>query len=355
MNSKINFDFKTTHLILQVIGRIDNFKGKWHLIEREENIYLKELKKLATLQSIGSSTRIEGSTMTDEEIQNLLKDLKINKLETRDEQEVVGYFEALEVIFDNYSDMDLTERNIFTLHGLLLKESVKDQSHRGQYKQHSNKVVATYPDGTTKVVFNTTAPFLTRKEMEDLLHWCTLHFEENTIHPLILIGTFVYEFLSIHPFQDGNGRLSRLLTTLLLLRSKYDFIQYISFEHLIEERKKEYYKALMAGQKHRYTEKEVISEWMLFFLGSLEILISKLDAKYDYFRQKGPYLELKHEQILSFIKEKGPTKISDVAEFMSEIPINTLKKDLKYLVTEGVLIKIGERKTTRYILKNENK
>lgn len=354
MDSKITFDFKTNHLILQIISRIDNFKGKWKLVEEEENIYLKELKKLATLQSIGSSTRIEGSKMTDEEIQSLLSDLKITKLQSRDEQEVVGYYETLQEIFDDYSNIDLTERNIFELHGLLLKESAKDQSHRGQYKKHSNKVVATYPDGTQKVVFNTTAPFLTAKEMEELLQWVNHHLEENTIHPLILIGTFVYEFLSIHPFQDGNGRLSRLLTTLLMLRSEYNFIQYISFEHLIEEKKKEYYKALMAGQKYRYTDKEIIKEWMLFFLGSLETLISKLEAKYTYYLQKGPYLSPKHESILDFVKEKEPVKISDIATFMSEVPLNSLKKDIQYLVREGLLEKIGERKATVYVLKNKN-
>ncbi|KQC10057.1 MAG: hypothetical protein APR54_12335, partial [Candidatus Cloacimonas sp. SDB] len=254
--SKLDFDFETNQKIISKISKIDLFKGKWETIAGKESRYLKELKRIATIESIGSSTRIEGVTLNDKEIENLLHNIKVTKFVTRDEQEVVGYYETLNIIFDDFKSIGFSENYISQLHGILLKESDKDQRHRGKYKSLSNKVVATYPDGKQKIIFNTTEPHLVKKEMSDLVEWVNSQFSEGILHPLIIISAFVYEFLSIHPFQDGNGRLSRLLTTLLLLKYDYDFIQYISFEHIIEERKKDYYKALKEGQKNRNTKKE---------------------------------------------------------------------------------------------------
>ena len=212
MDKKLRFDFSTTQKIINKIGFIDSFKGKWLAIEKEENRYLKALRKIATIQSIGSSTRIEGVTLSNEEVETLLANIKINKFESRDEQEVFGYYDVLEIILESYATIELKESNIFNLHNLLLKYSGKDQTHKGKYKQLSNKVVATYPGGEQRVIFNTTEPYLVKKEMDDLITWADNQFQENEIHPLIIIGAFIYEFLSIHPFQDGNGRLSRLLT-----------------------------------------------------------------------------------------------------------------------------------------------
>lgn len=157
---KINFDFKTNQIILKKISFIDLFKGKWSIIEKKDNRYLKELRKIATIQSIASSTRIEGATLTDEEVKKLLNNIKITKFETRDEQEVIGYYETLEIILNNYMEIPLTENYIKQLHGILLKQSNKDTRHRGNYKNLSNKVVANFPDGTQKIIFNTTETHL---------------------------------------------------------------------------------------------------------------------------------------------------------------------------------------------------
>jgi Fic family protein len=349
MDKKLRFDFRTTQQVIKAIGFIDSFKGEWRALEKEEGRYLKELKRLATIQSIGSSTRIEGATLTNEEIETLLKNLNIHKLQSRDEQEVIGYYEGLEIILEQYEDLDLSEGNIFNLHNQLLKYSSKDQHHKGRYKQLSNKVVATYPGGEQNVIFNTTEPYLVGKEMSDLLSWTKGEFEKGEIHPLIVIGTFVYEFLSIHPFQDGNGRLSRLLTTLLLLRHGYDFIQYISFENQIEQDKQAYYKALMDARQHRYSENEMIDAWMLFFQGSLQALIQKLEEKYSRYKSKGPYLNDRQKQVLAFIESHAPVRMGDIAAFFTGISRNTLKKDVQYLVQEGVIEKMGEGKGTAYV------
>src|SRR5680860_1496393 len=272
---KLKFDFQTNQEVLTLISKIDLYKGRWNAIERQENIYLKELRKIATIESIGSSTRIEGATLTDEEIKDLLKDIKTSKLKTRDEQEIIGYYDTLEIIYENYVNISLSESYIKQLHQMLLKYSSKDARHRGEYKSLSDKVVANYPGEIQKVIFNTTDVHLVDSEMGSLIKWTNKQFEKAEIHPLILITNFIYEFLSIHPFQDGNGRLSRLLTTLLLLQNGYLFIQYVSFENLIEKSKKQYYQALMEGQKNRRKENENISKWLLFFLIKLNELTQK--------------------------------------------------------------------------------
>ena len=349
---KLNFDFLINQRVMQLVAAIDEYRGKWNVVEKRENRYLKELRKIATIESIGSSTRIEGAIMTDEEIKQLLKDLKITKLNTRDKQEIIGYYEALELIFDNFSEIQLSESYIKQLHQLLLKHSDKDERHRGSYKNLSNKVIATYPTGEQKTVFATTEPVLVEGEMFALITWTNRQWKEKTMHPLIVLAVFVYEFLSIHPFQDGNGRLSRLLTTLFLLQQGYDFIQYISFENHIEKNKKNYYDALMTAQRKRITQEDIIEKWLLFFLESLKTLTEKLDQKYNVFKQKGGYLNQRQKMLKEFIVEQKTVKVSDLSVAFPDISPNTLKKDLQYLKAEQIIITVGQRKGTVYVIKN---
>lgn len=354
MESKLNFDFKTTQEIIKSIGFIDAFKGKWIGLEEKESRYLKELKMLATVESIGSSTRIEGATLTNEEVADLLNQVKITSLKTREEQEVMGYYEALNTILDAYEDIEIKESHIHHLHKQLLQFSTKDESHRGQYKQLSNKVVANYPDGSQRVIFNTTQPFLVKTEMGNLISWANQNFEKKEIHPLIVIGTFVYEFLSIHPYQDGNGRLSRLLTTLLLLKNDYDFMQYASMEIEIEKQKKAYYNALMKAQLHRGTNKEILDQWMLFFLQMLEKAIQQLETRYAEIKGKKSYLNDRQKVIMAFIQEHEPVKMPDILAEIKTFTHSSIKKDVKYFVSEGLVKQIGKGRATIYIV-NERK
>ncbi len=350
---KLDFDFITNQKILSLIGEIDLYKGKWNAIEKQENIYLKELRKIATIESIGSSTRIEGATLTDKEIKELLNNVKITELKSRDEQEVIGYYDTLEIIYENFNNIPLTENYIKQLHQNLLRHSSKDDRHRGGYKSLSNKVVANYPGGIQKIIFNTTEVHLVENEMKDLISWTNEQLDKKGIHPLIVIGLFIYEFLSIHPFQDGNGRLSRLLTTLLLMKKDYLFIQYVSFENLIEQSKKDYYQALMEGQKDRNSEDENISKWSVFFLDKLNILTQKLDGKYDVFKSKGGYLNERQKKIREYIIENQPLKFSDISKRFNEINIHTLKKDMLYMRKEKMVESLGKGKGTVYIGKKD--
>ena len=262
MNAKVyDFNLRLSWKILSVISQIDRFDASWTSIERMEGGNLRQLRHIATIQSVGASTRIEGSKMTDEEVANLLINIGISKIEDRDSQEVVGYFNVLDTIVDAHEAVIVSENNIKNLHNQLLKFSTKDTWHRGAYKQHVNAVEASFPDGSKKIIFRTTDPgFPTEDAMRRLIEWYSI---ETEVHPLIVCAAFVYEFVSIHPFQDGNGRLSRLLTTLTLLQKGYKWIQYVSFEHEIENRKKDYYASLRSCQAQRPNED--ITDWIEFF------------------------------------------------------------------------------------------
>jgi len=303
IQKKLEFSGTIYQHIIQLLSSIDSFKGNWKALEHQHSRHLNELRKIATIESIGSSTRIEGVTLSDTEVEKLLKSVKITKLKTRDEQEVIGYYDVLQIILDNYTDITLSERYIHQLHGILLKHSRKDQSHKGKYKNVSNQVVANYPDGTKRIIFKTTEPALTAYEMQNAIKWTNERFTKKDTHPLLTVATFVYEFLSIHPYQDGNGRLSRLLTTLLMMQQDYKFIQYVSFENIIETQKEEYYRALMDGQKNRYKKTELINKWIVFFLECMVTLIQRLEAKYETYNKLEKVLNKRQQTILKLVRK----------------------------------------------------
>lgn len=354
ISKKTAFQPAIFQVIIQKLGVIDTFKGGWNLIENKEKRYLKELREIATIQSIGSSTRIEGATLTDEEVKQLLKSVQISKLDRREEQEVVGYYEALELILEHYADIDLSERYLHQLHALLLRYSSKDQRHKGHYKNLSNQVVANYPDGEQKIIFRTTEPHLTANEMHDLMVWTNEQLEEKKLHPILITAVFVYEFLSIHPYQDGNGRLSRLLTTFLLLKQDYNFIEYVSFEHVIENRKDMYYRVLMETQKHRGTDDEVLDKWVVFFLDCLINLTDKLKVKYSTYSKLKVGINDRQKEVIAYIKKHKIIQVKDLDKGLSQYSRNTLKKDLQYLVKEGLILTTGAGRGVKYHAKESD-
>ncbi len=242
---KLNLDWN----LMGLVSQIDRFDATWSSIEKKEGQGLRQLKSVATVRSVGASTRIEGATMSDEEIAVLISKINVSKFEDRDEQEASGYFNTHNLITESFDDIHIGESELKSLHNTLLKQSEKDAWHRGAYKKHSNVVELTKSDGQSEVVFRPTEPgFPTDSAMQALVEW---YESDEETHPLVRCAIFSYEFVSIHPFQDGNGRLSRLLSTLLLLKHGYVWIQYVSFEHEIERRKNEYYGALRKCQSGR--------------------------------------------------------------------------------------------------------
>ncbi len=331
--------------LLRTISKIDRFDATWSNIEKREGQSLKHLKNIATVRSVGASTRIEGSRMSNEEVKALLDNLDITKIEERDAQEVVGYFEVLELITENYNEIEITESNIKNLHNLLLKYSEKDQWHKGNYKQLPNAVEATLPDGTKQIIFQTTnAGFETEDAMRKLIEW---YNSDTEVHPLVKVATFSYEFVSIHPFQDGNGRLSRLLATLLLLKNGYKWIQYVSFEHEIENRKSEYYLKLRQCQAQRPNED--ITEWINFFLSALLNIQQKLMKKLEIKGTKAK-LSPREKSILTYIENNPGCKSGEIANKL-HIPNPTVKRILAKLVNENLIEKYGIGAGTNYLVK----
>lgn len=330
--------------LMTELSKIDRFDASWATIEKREGASLKQLKAIATVRSVGASTRIEGSKMTDDEVAVLIEKLSVSKLDERDEQEVIGYFEALDTIAENYESISISESQVKNLHKMLMLYGDKDTWHRGNYKQVSNAVEANFVDGTKQIVFKTTEPGLaTQDAMMQLFEW--YNSDKETI-PLIKVALFVYEFLSIHPFQDGNGRLSRLLGSLLLLKNGYSWIQYVSFEHEIENRKSEYYKVLMQTQKNRPSEN--VTEWLAFFISCLINIQEQLLVKLDESMKEQPF-SIREKRIIFFIQNHAGSGSSEIAKKL-DMALPTVKKALAELVFKGVVKKEGMGKSTAYFV-----
>jgi len=327
--------------VLSLIAGVDEFKGAWRALGTLAPDRLSALRRVATIESIGSSTRIEGSKLSDREVERLLSNLQIKSFTTRDEQEVAGYAEVMELVFSSWQDITLTGNHIQQLHRDLLTYSEKDAWHRGNYKTSTNSVVAFDEDGKQLgVVFETATPSDTPRLMAELVSW--FNHEQSAsdartrLHPLLLIGIWVVVFLEIHPFQDGNGRLSRVLTTLLLLQAGYAYVPYSSLESVVEQSKEAYYLALRQTQGTIRTEAPNWQPWLVFFLRALAEQVRRLQRKVD--REKLvlaalPELSL---QIVEFAREHGRITMGDAIRLTGSNR-NTLKQHFRALVERGHL------------------
>ena len=347
----INTDtIQITPEILSLVAEIDEFKGAWRALGTLAPERLSALRRVATIESIGSSTRIEGSKLSDRDVEKLLANLEIKSFATRDEQEVAGYAEAMDLIFRAWDEVAITENHIKQLHRDLLVYSEKDAWHRGNYKTSSNSVAAFDGDGKQiGIVFETATPFDTPRLMGELVAWLNAVREEKRLHPLITIGVFTVVFLEIHPFQDGNGRLSRILTTLLLLQANYAYVPYSSLESVIEQSKESYYLALRQTQGSIRSETPNWQPWLTFFLRALQQQMKRLSKKIE--REKLvlsslPELSLR---ILDHVREHGRVSVGDIIK-LTGVSRNTLKVQFKQLVEKGHLTKQGGGRTTWYIL-----
>jgi Fic family protein len=340
--------------LVKLFAEVDEFKGRWEALKTLSPDRLNALRKVAAIESIGSSTRIEGAKLTDAQVEDLLtRALAIKSFKTRDEQEVAGYAEAMDLVFAAFEDLRLTENHIRQLHQTLLRHSTKDERHRGDYKTLSNNVVAFDADGREPgVVFETTTPFDTPREMEALVNWTRKAIEEESLHPALLVGVFVVSFLAIHPFQDGNGRLSRVLTTLLLLRAGYIYLPYASLERVIEENKDLYYKALRRTQTTLKSDAPDWEPWIGFFLRCLKKQKDALAARLAHEHSaEGNDAELPDlaVKILQTLRSQGRATIAQL-EAMTSANRNTLKVRVRDLVAAGRIRQHGKARATWYSL-----
>jgi Fic family protein len=336
--------------ILKRISELDEFKGAWQALGRLAPERLSALRRVATIESIGSSTRIEGSKLSDRDVEKLLSNLDIKSFASRDEQEVAGYAMVMETIFSAWNDIPITENYIKQFHKDLLVFSDKDEWHRGRYKTNSNSVGAF--DETGKqigIVFETATPFDTPRLMQELIEWLEHQLEEKILHPLLVVAVFIVVFLEIHPFQDGNGRLSRILTTLLLLKFGYAYVPFSSLESVIEQNKEAYYLALRQTQGTIRSGQPDWQPWVYFFLHALQKQKQNLAKKVDREKIVLSTLPELSVQILEFAREHGRVSTGEMIK-LTGASRNTLKQHFRVLVEKNHLLLHGAGRTTWYTL-----
>lgn len=344
-----NLDLRITNLpasLWQTIARIDEVKGQWsHNAGLSEQV-LRRLKRSVLVTSTGASTRIEGAQLSDEDVERLMRGHGNGKLADRDTQEVRGYLETLQLVFDSWQEMPLTENTIKQLHECLLHYTAKDERHRGAYKALDNRVQLNGPAGEAVGILDTAPPYLTPKLMSELVAWTSQTLADGTQHPLLVIGNFVVEFLKIHPFLDGNGRLSRILTNLLMLRAGYRYAPFVSHEQLIEASKADYYVALRQSQTTFGTERETIRPWLAYFLDKLLVQAEQAAALVS---NEAIERLLSPQQLLVWrhldtVPEAAPGQIAET----TGVPRPTVAQAIDKLLQLGAVERLGLGRSTRY-------
>lgn len=344
------FDKRLKNLPTEIwskIARIDELKGQWIAGAKLSSQVLGRLKRSVLVTSTGASTRIEGARLSDADVDKLMSGISLQKFSNRDKQEVKGYFELLHNVFDAWEHLRFSESTIKHFHKELLKYAEKDEGHRGEYKKKENKVLMIDSSGKpVGILFDTTPAYLTPKEMLELVEWTQTAIKEKKYHPLLIASNFVVEFLNIHPFEDGNGRLSRIITNLLLLKEGYLYMPYVSHEKLVEDNKPEYYMALRKSQKTLKSKHENILPWLEFFLPVFlqqsKMAVDLLSAE-NIERLLSPK-QLAVWQYLQSVGEAAPLEISKKAK----VARPTVNQALDRLLSFKKIERFGLGRSTRY-------
>ena len=346
IKNRLNKRIKLSNEIILKIAQIDELKGQWIGSLSLNPKILHQLKKSVVITSSASSTRIEGAKMTDQEVERFLRGIKQKTPKNRDEEEVAGYADLLGRIFNNYKSMKISEGRILELHKIMLAFSKKDKEHRGKYKNRDNTVAIIDGGEIKKILFKPTPPWLVKKEMDDLFEWLKERQEKKDLHPLVIIANFIFEFLAIHPFIDGNGRLSRALTNLMMLQNGYGFIPYVSSEEIFEERQSDYYLSLRKTQKNHKTKNEDIMPWLIFFL---DVALIQIKKALDLLKGKEniKLLSEAQEKIYDLFTNGIELKVSEIQK-KTKIPLPTVKQSVSRLVKLNLIEKIGQGSATRY-------
>ncbi|HEY3330860.1 MAG TPA: Fic family protein [Capsulimonadaceae bacterium] len=352
LSRRLALTAETTEHIYSFIAEIDAVRNSWRLTNRLMPQIIERLMQSVLVTSTGASNRIEGNRLTDEEVQSLYKNMRIRRLATRDEQEVAGYLDVLQCVFENYSEMPLSESIILQLHRDMLRHSDKDAGHLGHYKVGPNRVEAKDASGNiVGVIFDPTPPYLVPIEMKQLCAWYEWAIAKSFKHPLIVTANFIFEYLAIHPFQDGNGRTSRILTNLLLLRHGYAFATVASHERIVEESKAEYYLALNRTQRTWKTEQEDISPWLAFIF---EVFRKQASRALQLLEEDQTELLLSEKQLALWRwAQNVPEEVFSprMAVQATGFPVRTVEDIIKKLSAMNKLERTGLGRGTRYRVK----
>ena len=333
--------------ILSDVAKIDELKGMWVAGAQLNPVVLSRLKQSVLITSTGASTRIEGAKLSDEDVEKLMRGLYVEKFTDRDKQEVKGYFELLQNVFNSWKSLSFNEGTIKHFHQELLKYVEKDKLHRGEYKKSENKVHMVNAAGkSVGILFDTTPAYLTPTAMLELIEWTLKSLREKTYHPMLIIGNFLVEFLQIHPFTDGNGRLSRILTNLILLKVGYLYMPYVSHEKIIEDNKPDYYLALRASQKTFGTKQEDINPWLKF---SLKIILKQSEMAVDLLSAQNIEKTLSRNQLMAweYLQKAAEATPRDIAK-NAGIARPTVNQIMDKFIRLKKVERLGLGRSTRY-------
>ena len=350
IKNKNRFDQRLEHIpanIVSKIAQIDELKGRWISGAQLSPQVLGRLKRSVLITSTGASTRIEGARLSDEDIEKMMRGINIQKFTNRDKQEVKGYYELLENIFNSWKKLQFNENAIKHFHQELLRYVDKDKIHRGEYKKQENKVYMVDDlKNPIAVLFDTTPAYLTPKEMQELTEWTQNALKEKKYHPLLIISNFIVEFLAIHPFQDGNGRLSRVLTNLFLLKEGYLYMPYVSHEKLVEDNKPEYYVALRKSQKTFKTKHEDIVAWLDFFF-TVSLKQSQMAVELLSKEKVEKLLTNKQLVVWEYLNKVDKSAPLEIAE-KTKVAYGTVRQALDKLMRLKKIERVGLGRSTRY-------
>ena len=329
--------------IVSQLARIHEYKGRQKLYLSQRPAELGRLVELAKVQSTESSNKIEGIVTTDTRIRALVSEKTTPR--NRDEAEIAGYRDVLSLIHERYEHIPLRANVILQLHRDLYRYSGRDIG--GRFKNTQNYINATLPDGTSRTLFTPLEPYETPDAVEAICEQYRRAADADIVDRLLLIPVFIVDFLCIHPFNDGNGRMSRLLTTLLLYQSGYVVGRYISLEHLIEKTKETYYDALRDASADWYAGTNRYDPFIRYLLGVVLCAYREFERRVDVFGAHGNAYERVRRTALENV---GGFSKRELLEQCPGLSVSAVETALKRLCNEGILRKTGSGRGTRYVI-----
>ena len=331
--------------VVAMLTRLHECRGRQELFIEAEPDVLTALLKVAKIQSTDASNRIEGIYTTDERLKALVQE-KVQP-RNRNEEEISGYRDVLATIHESYEYIAPRPNNILQLHRDLY--SFSSSAVGGAYKNSDNIIAEKKADGTEAVRFRPVPAFQTAEAIQDLCDKYNEAIEAGTYDPLVLMPIFILDFLCIHPFNDGNGRMSRLLTLLLLYRSGFIVGKYISIEMLIEKSKGSYYEALQESSQNWHEDSNNYMPFLKYMLGIVVKAYNEFEDRVEHLR----YRKVSKPERIKAIIERTPGKITkkEIAQVCPDISLTTIERTLADLVSSGFINKVGEGRATAYVKK----
>ena len=328
--------------VVGLIAAIYKYAGKQELYLKQRPDELEKLVEIAKIQSTEASNAIEGIITTNTRIKQLVEEKTTPK--NRDEEEIAGYRDVLNIIDESFDVIPISKNYILQLHKILY--SHMNNPIAGRTKSVQNYISATYPDGHTEILFTPLAPYETPEALEKICAEYNKVIGNFEVEPLIAIPVFIHDFLCIHPFNDGNGRMSRLLTTLLLYRSGFYVGRYISLEAKIAKNKDLYYEALRKAQDGWHEEKEDAVPFIKYLLGTILAAYKDFEERFELIEEKLPALEMVRKATQHKI---GKFTKQDIRELCPSLSVSSIESSLRTLVKDGDLMKGGSGKNTFYV------